>query len=342
MYDVITIGTATRDIFIESDSIQVVNDPKHLKGVDFHGGQAECVPLGAKIEIKQPTIAIGGGGANAAVTFARQGHKVGSIIKIGNEEVGEEIVKALKKEGIKVDAVYDEKRGTALSIILLSSSGERTIFVYRGASEQLKKDEVINKINKAKWAYIVPGKISFPVIQNVVKTLKEQKIKIAMNPSRFYLEDQKNKLLTLFKDIDVVLVNREEAAMAIGEEYENENGIFKKFDQLVKGIAVVTNGENGACVSDGKHVYKVGIFKEKKRVNRTGAGDAFGSGFVSGLLSCEKEIPQLPAIQYALRIASANAASVVEHMGAQKGILTKEELNQKRWHHIPVTVTPLR
>lgn len=114
------------------------------------------------------------------------------------------------------------------------------------------------------------------------------------------------------------------------------------------GILAVTSGKGGATISDGKYIYKAGIFRERKLVDRTGAGDAFGSGFVAGLIrqirNPKFEIRNLSpeAVKYAIRLASANATSVVEKIGATEGILTKKEFDKdKRWRDLRIEVKRL-
>ena len=96
---------------------------------------------------------------------------------------------------------------------------------------------------------------------------------------------------------------------------------------------MITDGPKGAYASDGKTVWFLDIF-EGPVVERTGTGDAFGSGFVAGLI--EKN-----DISYALRFATANATSVVEHIGAQAGILKKKDFQNKRWGYLDLDVEPL-
>ena len=87
----------------------------------------------------------------------------------------------------------------------------------------------------------------------------------------------------------------------------------------------MTDGPRGAWVSDGNRLYTAGIFPDKNLVSRTGAGDAFGSGFVAGLIQKED-------IAYAIRLASANATAVTEHLGAHTGALTHTQFEKEvRW-----------
>lgn len=349
MYDVITIGTATRDVFLTSALFKIFKDPAHLEKMGFPTGEAQCFALGGKIEIGRPVLTTGGGATNAAVTFARQGLRTAALIKIGRDRSGDVVLYDLKSEKVKAIAAFDKKIGTGYSTILLSPSGERTILVYRGASEKLRLSEIdtLDRI-RTHWAYISPGGIKFPVMRSIVDGLHRRGVYIAMNPSRHYLELGAARLKPLLSKLKVIILNREEASYLTGVDYKNERFIFKKFDELVPGIAVMTDGRRGVLVSDGKNIYRSGIFKEKKIVDRTGAGDAFGSGFVAGLINKRQEIGDKRQIfseediKYAIRLGSANATSVVEHIGAKEGILTRKDFSSSRWAYLPVQISALK
>lgn len=330
-FDVITIGTATKDVFLESPLFKVLKDPEHLERLGFKTGEAECFALGAKLDVDLPFFTAGGGAANAAVTFARQGFRTAALAKVGDDASADAVVAELKRERITAFLPRHKKKGTGYSTILLAPGGERTILVYRGAGGTLEKREVPFAKMKTRWAYVAPGEIPFPVMQEIVTRLKKAGAKVAMNPSRDYLSLAREKLEWLFARLDLVSVNREEASYATGVAYENERGIFKRFDDMVPGIALVTDGPRGAVASDGSYLYRAGIFKERKVVDRTGAGDAFGSGFVAGLMRTND-------IHYALRLASANATSVVERVGGAAGALTERAFAAKRWSFLNLDV----
>ena len=334
MYDVITIGTATRDVFLTSPLFKVLRDPIHLKKIGFKTGEAECFALGSKINIDKPVLALGGGAVNTSITFSRQGFKTAALVRVGNDEFGESILKELKSERVTPIAVRDKKISTAYSTILLTPGGERTILVYRGASGDFQKKEVPLRNLRARWVFISPGTIALSIIQSMVSHLKKRETMIAMNPSKHYLKMGASKLKPLLKNLDVVIVNREEASYLTGLDYKQNRKIFKKFSDMVGGIAVMTDGAGGSFVSDGEYFYRAGIFKEKKLVDRTGAGDAFGSAFVAGLI-------QKRDICWALRLASANATSVIERVGAQEGVLRKKDFKKKRWQYLDLDVEPL-
>ena len=100
MYDVITIGTATRDVFLTSPLFKIVRDPRHLQKMGFPTGEAQCFALGGKIEISAPVLTTGGGATNAAVSFSRQKLKTAALVKIGDDESANSIINELKNEAI--------------------------------------------------------------------------------------------------------------------------------------------------------------------------------------------------------------------------------------------------
>jgi len=342
MYDIIAIGSATRDIFLTSPLFKVLRDPEHLKKIGFEGGEAQCFALGGKIEIGPLIFATGGGATNAAVSFSRQALKAAALIKIGSDRPGEAILNELKKEKIKPFVIKEKKVPTAYSTILLAPSGERTILIHRGASENLKIKEIPFKKLKAGWVYVSPGKIPFPIIEKIFNHFSKNKTPIAFNPSEYFIE-MGEKLKPLLNKAKVVFLNRGEAAKLTGVNYSKGSEIFKKMDELVDGIVAVTDDKKGAMISDGFNIYRAGVFKEKKLVDRTGAGDAFASGFVAGLIrkkeKCDKGLCNPRNIEYAIRLGSANATSVIEKIGAKAGILTKREFEKSnRWKHLPINI----
>jgi len=331
MLDVITLGTVTNDLFLESKLFKSFHD-SNFPQKDFPEGIAECFALGSKVYVDTLTQTIGGDATNAGVTFARQGFQTGFIGKFGTDQNTKLIQDQLKKEKIKLLVKNQSKKQTDTSVILLSPTGERTILVSRGASSNFSAKDIPSM--KAKWWYIAPGKIQSSIILDLVKKLKKEKTNIAFNPSGHYIEHERQALKTLCGFADVVIVNREEGAKITEKPYEKIKDTFKAFDAMVHGIAVLTDGPSGAYVSDGRMMYRSRAFKEKKLVDRTGAGDAFGSGFVAGFI-------QKNDIGYALRLASANATSVVEYLGAQKGILSKKDFLASRWKFVDLDVESL-
>lgn len=324
--DVITIGTATRDAFLKSKEFKRISTP------EYPSGEGLCLPAGAKIEVDDIVFTTGGGAMNSAVTFARHGYKTACVCKIGNDVSGNEVVSGLKSEGIStIFAVQDENLKTAYSILLLSDSGERTILVYRGASEHFKASDINFRTLQSKWFYVA-GSIPIEIIVDVLNQAKNIGAKVAINPSRSQINLGLKGFGDILKKIDVLIINREEGAYLTGIDYKREDKIFKNLDEYVKGIVILTDGLKGSLVSDGNNIYKAGVYKDQMVLDRTGAGDAYGSGFISILMEDEKNIER------AIMFASANAASVVESIGAKEGILSREDFEKdSKWKKLSIS-----
>ena len=324
MYDIITFGSATRDLFIKSKDFKIV------KSQDFITGQGLGFNLGSKIPIDDLFFATGGGGTNTAATFAKQGFKVAYVGRVGNDTGGRTIIEELKNSGIDSFIGIDKKLKTAYSIIL-STGEERTILVYKGACHNLEKKDIPFNRLKAKWFYVagLSGKSASEILP-IIDFARKNRIKIALNPSGSQLALGLNGLKNILSAVDVLLLNQEEGARLVGLPFNKEKEIFKKLDKYIKGIVVMTKGPKGVVVSDGKNIYSAGVFKEKRYIDRTGAGDAFGSGFVSGLIR--------NGIEEGIKFGTANGTAVVEELGAKNGLLTKKRYqNEARWKNLKIS-----
>jgi len=328
MYDVITIGTASLDVF--------------LKVKNFKASQRFLTfPLGEKIEVTDFNISSGGGATNCAVTFKRLGFKTLTVFEVGQDPFKDFIINELQKEKIDQSVSLNKKLPTAYSTVLVNENGERVILVKRGAAQDLTLKEIPYQKYQAKWLYLAPGNISFETIKKLIFYYKKTGAKIALNPSKAQIALGLKKIEPILKICDVVILNKQEGGYLTGFPLKNSDKIFKTLDNLVKGILILTDGKNGAEVSDSFHFWKAGIFKNKKVIDRTGAGDAFGSAFVAGLMmkneNCLKGKCDISNINYALRLASANSTSVVESLGAKGGILTKAQFEKNnRWNNLKI------
>lgn len=342
MFDVITIGAATRDAFVKSSEFYIEKE-RHVRG-----GRELAMPLGAKIEIKKIIFTTGGGATNTAVTFARQGFKTTTVLAVGDDVSGRAIREELKKERIDTRFFVVKKQwSTAYSILLHPEGGERTVLVYRGASEHLSEKEIKWHDMKTQWFSLSSLAGNMRLLSHVLTHAKKDKSAVAYNPGGKELI-KKNSLGRLLGNIAVLIVNREEASLLTGIPSSKAGSMLKKMGEFCRGINVITDARNGVWVSDGKKIYKGGIYRERRIADRTGAGDAFASGFVAGLMrhcAAEKLPPaHLPegAITYAIRLGSANATAKVEGIGAKFGLLTRRQFElDTRWRSFPLYVEKL-
>ena len=328
MFDVISFGTATLDVFLRSPEMQVTGQ---------NGEKDISVRYGAKLEVNEIFFESGGGGTNTAVTFARQGLEAASVVQIGDDFAGEKVLHDLRKEGVDISLTDVQKSSyTDYSTVLWAGDGGRTILVYRGKTKLEVESVPWDKIN-SKWVYISSLEGNLEIVNKLQsdKAIKQQR-KIAWNPGERELK-QKEDVLKLLPGITVLNLNKEEMIMLLGGEGEKwpaspktasrggEVGtLLEKARELPCDYVVITDDRRGAYLWDKKSStwWHSGIFEDSPRYETTGAGDAFGSGLVSGIIKGE-------SLGDCLYLATANASSDVSVVGAKKGLLKTEDL--KSW-----------
>jgi len=325
MYDVVTFGSATRDIFVRSQELKII------ESAEFVTGKALAVEAGGKIYVEELVFATGGGGTNCAATFALQGLKTAYVGLIGNDQGGLEIFRELNDLGVDCNFIKTtDQAQTPYSIILSAPGKERSILVYEGASHLLSLADIpLEQLKQTKWFYLsgLSGE-SAKTFEPIINFAAENKIKLAVNPGHDQLSKDLDALKRVLGKIDILLVNQEEASLISGVDFKNEAELFKKFDELVPGIAVMSKGKEGVAVSDGKSIYRAGI-PESGYVDRTGSGDAFGSGFVATII-------RGGSIAEAIQLGAANATATIQSLGAKTGLLKKGDWGP--WEKVPVKI----
>ncbi len=315
MYDIITFGSAAQDIHVKSKAFKILKNQK-----DFLTGTGICLTMGSKIDVEDIIFTTGGGGTNTAATFVKQGFKTAFCGAIGADAPGLEIVRELKS--LRIDTrflVKKKEKHTNSSIIISNIGGDRTILIYRGASDTLnKKDISWKKIKKTKWLYLAPLTNSLcDIFEDIVNFAHDNKIKIAINPSEQQLSLPAEKLKNIFQKVDILFLNQEEASLLTKIPFENEKDIFKKIDEIFPGIVVMTRGADGVVASDGKQIFSALPDPSKKTIDTTGAGDSFASGFLSDYIRHNGDIEK------AIQLGVANAQANIAEIGAKTGLLDK-------------------
>jgi sugar/nucleoside kinase (ribokinase family) len=329
MFDIITIGGATRDITFLTDKGKVIETPENLTEQRLLGFE-----YGAKIRSEDVHMNFGSGACNAAASFAKMGLNVAICARVGNDEDGESILKNLRTRGISTDLLQkDENRNTGFSFVVINAdgNGERVIFVHKGASNNLAihKEEIKN----TKWIYLAAlcgdwenslEQISETIMSGIVQ---KDRIRLAWNPGETEIEAGKKKLAKMLEVTDVLIVNKDEAIELVESDGEakvnkEEFNDTNKLVEVMKGwgpeMVVITDGKNGAYFSTGEGVFKAPAFIGKQ-VDTTGAGDAFGAGLVAGYILTSD-------LEKALKFGILNSAGTVSEYGAQNGIMTREEV----------------
>lgn len=329
--DVVTVGSAIRDVFVSPEGEEV------LPAANFPTGEGLCLPLGSKLKIDHLDITLGGDALNTAVTFARRGFETATIAKLGNDSTGDEVVALLEKEGIDTSLIMrDQELGTAYSVIILADDGSRTILTYGGATRNFGVDDIDWTAVNPKWFFMTHmAEKSAEVFPKVLEHANSIGAKVAVNPGKTQLSMPAEEMRPLLNLIDVFIVNQEEAALLTKIDFKKEDEIFAKLDEWVRGMVVMTKGKDGLVVSDGTTRWSAGVLDEPKVVDRTGAGDSFGSGFVSGLIESDGDVP------HAMQVGSANATSVIQYIGGNAGALKKDDPIDT-WGKLTITESPAK
>jgi ribokinase len=242
------------------------------------------------------------------------GYRTAVVTAVGADDNGAIIVNQLRKQGISIRHLQTIKSApTGYSVIILSGSGERTVLVHRGAAGRLSPAAVAMKELNAKWFYLSSLGGNLAMVRKITARAAKTGAKVAWNPGGKEIAKGFRVLAPLIRKTDVLILNREEAALLAGRDPKNLEAIVRHLGDHPRKALIITDGKNGAYAF-GKDVRYHCPSLTKKRINTTGAGDAFGSGFIAGLLKKDD-------LRYALGVAACNAAGVISHMGAKKGIM---------------------
>lgn len=335
MCDIITIGSATMDVFVESDDANIVSVFTKNKKSEFMS-----YPYGAKVEISDFDSKVGGGGVNTAVNFANLGFNTSAIFKIGDDIYSDGILESFKDKKVDLsNIVQDKSLSTGFSIILVSFQGDRTVLAHRGANAKIKKSDInFEAIKNSKLLYIAPmNGDSTKILDDIANFANENNVYVCFNAGSSSIKKGFNYIKKILANANIVVMNKEEASMATQIQvrpdtrdekfsealiHPDVKEMFKKLKVRDYQIIVITDGGNGAYAYDGTKFYFCPVF-EGPVVSTLGAGDAFASTFCVALSRTDKNIGK------ALMYASVNSSGVVSEFGATQGLMTFEQIEEK-------------
>jgi ribokinase len=305
MYDVITIGSATVDIFMKSD--------------DFHLQKAEkgvllCEEYGGKIDIQDFFLQSGGNGTNSAVGFARMGFKTATVIEIGKDLFGQFIYDELRKENVDTNYIVSEQNEqTAVSTVLISGEGGRSILTHRGAASMLEaRDVPWDLLQNTRWIHLGNVSANTELIFQLFDHVRSSLVGFSWNPGKKELQlIAEGKIQAQHIPCDILLMNKEEWALL----EKVQSVLLESVDQII-----ITDGKNGGHVYMKHHYdyqYKV---TPVTTVQETGAGDAFSVGYITAhILGKDVEESCVWGVK--------NSASVIEKMGAKTGLMYRKDFS---------------
>ncbi len=315
MLDLLCIGDSVVDIFL-----QIPTDNKHF-GLEKEKNRL-FIDLGYKINLKDYIKDIGGNATNTAVGVSRLGKKVGLCAEIGDDEFSNFIFNKLEHEGINANLIVKDKNTKTSFSVSLNYLGERTLLV-----EHVERQHDFRIDNSsARFVYLTSlGNEWKKAYENVYKFIKNTNSKLAFNPGTLQLEEKGKIFFDLIQLSDYLFLNKQEAEKILyGNDKKDTdiNKILFGIKNLGAKNIIITDSSSGSYLIDYENnIYHLGVIKTNV-VEKTGAGDAYTSGFIAALLN-EQDV--LSAMVW----GSINSSSVITKIGAQEGLLSIKELKDK-------------
>lgn len=325
-YDVITIGGITEDIMFHTDDLQVLKNSKKIGAAKLFAFE-----VGDKIlNDEQVLYTFGGGGSNTAVGLARLGLKVALAGAIGTDPSALKILHHFKKEKVGLEFLQKvEHYWTGLSFVISAgAANEHVIFTHRAANERLQIETGKLAGVFARWYYLasLSGLNWKENLDKVFVAAAKKKVKVAWNPGATQLEAGYAYLKKYLKQTEVLILNKDEAT-TLAASVQNQPVALKPSELLefLAGlgpkIVSISDGGRGAYIySNGQQYFAKALAVQA--VNTTGAGDAFGSSLIGGLLIYKDDLKK------ALDLAMIRSSYVVRQVGAQEGLLTLKEVEK--------------
>ncbi len=330
MFDVITIGGATTDTFVQVDRAKIMNIETRTSKDSYL-----CFDYGEKLEADRLAYDIGGGAANTAVNFSNLGFNAAIVVKIGDDLNSGAVLERLKERNIDTSMLLRTKADkTGFSVILTSFEGDRTVVMHRGANNMITLDDIDwEKIEQTKWIYFASlSGASNRILDKIALFAEEHGINMAFNPGSTQIKRGVEDLRKILETAEILIMNRSEASAITGiSNYPpdfpdindpNLNDMITRLKCYGSKIVVITEGKRGVYAYDGKTIYHTSPFPAKV-ASTLGAGDAFASTFAGSIMKFG-----FNEVEKALKHASVNSASVVSIFGAQQGLKNFEEIEE--------------
>jgi ribokinase len=313
--DLLSIGDVFNDTFIELEDAHVTC------AID----KTNCtisMKFGDKLPYKSATLIRGVGNAgNAATSAARLGLSSALLTFTGHDDDGEKIVQHFRDEHVSDIFMTKDPTLPTNNAYVLEYGAERTILVKQEAYPYTIPNDLL-AANPPAWIYLTSlGKTTLAFHHDLAAWVTAHPdTKLAFQPGTFQLQLGKDELSDIYRATYLFFCNVEEAQRILATEERDVKLLMQKIRELGPKIVSITDGPNGAYASDGTDAWFMPIFPDiAPPLQRTGAGDAFASTFTSALAS------GLP-IEEALMWGPINSMNVVQHIGAQTGLLYRKDI----------------
>ena len=308
MKKILGMGNALLDILVALPGDSVLNELGLAKGSMQLVDLAFSERVLKTVENLDFSLVSGGSASNTIHGLAKLGIETAFIGKVSEDEFGDIFRKDMQNSGIKPLLFKDEPQ-TGRAIALISPDSERTFATYLGSAVRLTADELTVDLFKGYDIFHVEGYLvqDHDLIERSLVLAKEAGLTTSLDLASFNVVVENLGFLQSIVEryVDIVFANEEEARSFTGLPAE-ESAL--KMAETCR-IAVVKTGPKGSLVASGKELLPVPPV-DAKRVDTTGAGDLYASGFLYGFakgLSLEKSA----------MAGTILAACVIEKIGAK-------------------------
>ncbi len=309
MFDIITIGDATLDTFL-------ILDEQHAGCSVQRKRKLLCLRYADKISITNSAQSVGGNAANVAVGTRKLGLKSAIVTELGDDINGHEIYEELSRAQVNTALVkLHPKLDTRYSIVLNFES-ERTIL-----SHHPKRSYTLPELPETQWVYYTSQGKGFEKVQKRLMTQLKKKdhVQLALNPGSYQFKHGLPTIKKLLPRTDLLIVNKDEAQELVSKKISIKQCIRALHNTGVKTVAI-TDGTHGSYASDGEQLLFMPAYPIQA-VAKTGAGDAYTSGFLAAHSSGKK-------LSTAMQWGTANAGGVIQEFGAQRGLLNRNQIGK--------------
>lgn len=309
-YDIIAIGDTVMDVFIK---LSIGHVQETAQGPEL------CIPYGTKAPYDSATPVPGvGNSANAAVSASRLGLSSALITFLGHDEHGKECLEQLQKEGVSSEFIVQEEGKPTNYHYVLWHGDDRTILIkHSDFTEKLPELK-----NTPKWIYLSSLGANTEAFHNEIFTYvtTHSEVKLGFQPGTFQLKMGKD--FPIYKAASAICMNKEEAQTLLETDEHDIKNLLDGLEALGPKTVLITDGPHGAYMKSDNTYFNMPIYPDiAPPLERTGAGDAFFSTFISYLAKGYDAA-------YAIKRAPINSMNVVQHIGAQEGLLSEEKIEE--------------
>ncbi len=315
MARITVIGSAAVDIFLEL--------PRYYLHRSVNKAEIS-LPFGQKLTAESSQLFLGGAGANVAVGLTKAGYNNLLIAPKSEDVLGDFVAKELAKNAVTLQALATALP-TALSVIF-QLEAERTIVMSNPALPPVP----MASIDTPDWLHVGPlHQESEQIYQDLQTFRAKHNLRLSLNPSISTIEEHTRGFSAVLRLVDILFLNEDEAySLARVPHTTPVETLLGSLQRLGPKIVCITRGAQGAIVASAEKVWQGSATAGKnERVDATGGGDAFVSGFLASYLAAE-DLENNALIERSLQFGLLNSGAVVCQVGAETGLLGFEEMRK--------------